>query len=202
MFIRYLRRAPFRPARYLVPAALAVALMLAADANEWPQFYGNYSTEQPLTDFYSDYAVSLATRVLLAGTGVFLAAYVLDVFLHLLQGHRRLAPFSLPQALAMAVLGGGVQRLLAAIESLIPGDRLTNAMWSPPPVEAGQQEGRKAHHEIHGFLAKVAHAEIVVGLRPHFLQGDELGCREVVQVHLRMSTYSATARTMAMEPDG
>ena len=69
---------------------------------------------------------------------------------------------------------------------------------SPPPVEAGQQEGRKAHHEIHGFLAKVAHAEIVVGLRPHFLQGDELGCREVVQVHLRMSTYSATARTMAI----
>ena len=29
-----------------------------------------------------------------------------------------------------------MQRLLVAIESLIPGDRLTNAMWSPPPVEA------------------------------------------------------------------
>ncbi len=136
VFIRYLRRAPFRPARYLVPAALAIALMLAADANEWPQFYSNYSTEQPLTDFYSDFAVSLATRVLLAGAGVFLAAYVLDVFLHLLQGHRRLALFSLPQALAMAVLGGGAQRLLAAMENLMPGERLTNAMWGPPPVEA------------------------------------------------------------------
>ena len=135
VFLRHLKRAPFRPLLYLVPAALAVFLLLAADANEWPRFYGNYSTTQPLTDFHGDYALSLAIRVLLAGSGVLLASYVLDVFLHLLQGNRLLRPFSLPLAVAIVVLGAGAQRLLLAIEALVPGERLSSAMWSPPPVE-------------------------------------------------------------------
>ena len=67
---------------------LAVFLMLAAEANEWPQFYLHYSTEQPLSDFYSDFAVSLAMRLCL---WVFLGAYMLEVFLNLLQGDRRTA---------------------------------------------------------------------------------------------------------------
>ena len=135
VFLRYLRRAPFRFWRYLPPAALSVVLTLAAELNEWPQFYLRYSTEQPLGDFHSDFALSLAIRALLMGAGVFLAAYMLDVFLHLLQGDRQRTPFSLPLAVAVAVLGACVQKILAALEVLIPGERLSVAAWSPPAVE-------------------------------------------------------------------
>jgi hypothetical protein len=135
VFLRHLRRAPFRPSRYLPPAVLSLILTLASEVNEWPQFYLNYSTEQPLQDFYSDFGVSLAMRALLIGGGVFLAAYMLDVFLHLLQGDRRPAPFSLPLAVSLAAMAAGVQKISGALEALLPGERLSNPVWSPPPVE-------------------------------------------------------------------
>ena len=135
VFLSLLRRAPFRPGRYWPVAVVAALLMLAAEANQWPQFYLPYSTDQPLADFHADFLLSMAMRVLLAGAGVFLTAYMLDVFLHLRQGDRRLAPFSLAGVLSLAALSGGVVQIFNAVEAKIPGERLSTALWSPPPVD-------------------------------------------------------------------
>lgn len=135
VFLRHLRRTPFRVWRYLPPALVSLVLTLVSEVNESPQFYLGYSTEQPLSDFHSDFAVSLAMRALLIAGGVFLAAYMLDVYLYLLQGDRLRTPFSLPQAVALTVLAAGVQKALSATEALIPGERLSFSLWSPPPVE-------------------------------------------------------------------
>ena len=136
IFMRSVRRAPFRPRKYAIAGIAATAILLAMEANEWPQFYAGYSTEQPLADFHGDFVLSLAMRTLLAGGAVFLMAYMLDVLLHILQGDRRTQPLSLPQAVAVVIAGAGALRIVGAVEQWIPGVRYSHAMWSAPPVDA------------------------------------------------------------------
>ncbi|MBM3797311.1 MAG: CPBP family intramembrane metalloprotease, partial [Acidobacteria bacterium] len=136
IFIRSLRRAPFRPRRYAFAGLAAAVILLAMEANEWPQFYLGYSTEQPLTDFHGDFVLSLSVRTLLAGGAVFLMAYMLDVLLHILQGDRRTQRLSRLQSAALVITGAGALRIIGAMEHWILGVRHSQAMWSAPPVDA------------------------------------------------------------------
>ncbi|MCC6538083.1 MAG: CPBP family intramembrane metalloprotease, partial [Bryobacterales bacterium] len=136
IFMRSVRRGPFRPRPYTLAGLAAAVLLLAMEANEWPQFYAGYSTEQPLADFHSDFLISLAMRTLLAGGAVFLMAYMLDVLLHVLQGDRRTQPLSLLQAAALVIVGAGTLRMVGGLEQWVPGVRYSHAMWSAPPVDA------------------------------------------------------------------
>jgi membrane protease YdiL (CAAX protease family) len=132
VFIRRLANHPFRWRLYLTVSLAALVVAAFSQINQLPTFYANYETAIPIQDYIGDSVLSIVILTLLAGFVVFLAALVVDLFLNLGLGDRRLPRPSLPVTLAFAAILFGVPRALSGLSHWIPGERYSLSLWGLP----------------------------------------------------------------------